>query len=110
MTAASGYDASISYSHEHDHVFGPALQADLQRFAKPWYQMRALRISCDTANLAADPGLWASLEDALESSRWFILLASQDAAQSRWVRREVQWWLDHERKRKQEEYQGYAGR
>ena len=95
MTAASGYDAFISYSHKHDAVLGPTLQAELQRFAKPWHKMRALRIFLDTADLAANPALWASIEEALGSSRWFILLASPDAAESEWVNREVQWWLTH---------------
>jgi hypothetical protein len=95
MAAVSGYDAFISYSHKHDAMIGPALQSDLQRFAKPWYKMRALRIFLDTADLAANPALWPSIEDALGSSRWFILLASADAANSTWVNREVTWWLAH---------------
>jgi hypothetical protein len=92
MAAVSGYDGFISYSHKHDGAFGPALQTSLERFAKPWYRMRALRIFLDTADLAANPGLWPSIEDGLSSSQWFILLASADAAESEWVNREVQWW------------------
>ena len=95
MAAASGYDGFISYSHKHDAVLGPALQSNLERFAKPWYRMRALRIFLDTADLSANPGLWPSIEDGLSSSQWFILLASADAADSGWVNREVQWWKDH---------------
>jgi WD40 repeat protein len=66
---------------------------DLERFAKPWHKLRAVRVFCDTANLAANPGLWTSIEEALAASQWFILLASADAAESVWVNREVQWWL-----------------
>jgi hypothetical protein len=55
--------------------------------------MRALSIFLDTADLGANPGLWSSIEDALRSSQWFILLASADAAASIWVNREVQWWI-----------------
>ena len=95
MTTPSGYNAFISYSHQQDRVLGPALQTSLERFAKPWYRTRALRIFRNTANLAANPALWTSIEDALRSSQWFILLASADAAQSVWVNREVQWWLAH---------------
>jgi hypothetical protein len=95
MVAASGYDAFISYSHHHDAVLGPALQTDLERFAKPWYKMRTLRIFLDTANLGANPALWPSIEDGLGSSRWLILLASADAARSDGVEHEVRWWLDH---------------
>jgi WD40 repeat protein len=95
MAAASGYDAFISYSHHHDAVLGPVLQTDLERFAKPWYRMRALRVFLDTANLGANPALWPSIEDGLGSSRWLILLASADAARSDGVEHEVRWWLGH---------------
>lgn len=97
MAAAQEFDAFVSYSHRHDRDLGPRLQAELQKFAKPWYRPRALRAFLDTANLAANPGLWESIEGALSSSRWFILLASPDAAKSYWVNREVQWWRDHRR-------------
>ena len=80
MAAVSGYDGFISYSHKHDAVLGPALQTNLERFAKPWYKIRALRIFLDTADLSANPALWPSIEDGLSSSQWFILLASADAA------------------------------
>lgn len=92
---AVGYDAFISYSHEHDGSFAPALQTALERFAKPWYRMRAVRVFRDDADLAANPGLWRSIEGALSSSAWFVLLASAQAAQSSWVEREVAWWLTH---------------
>ena len=85
----------MSYSHRYDGVLGPALQGRLERFAKPWYRMRALRIFCDTSNLSASPALWVSIENALQFSEWFILLASPDASRSTWVNREVQWWIDH---------------
>lgn len=95
MPSAAGYDAFISYSHIHDKTPGTQLQNALQRFAKPWYRLRALRIFRDTANLGASPELWASIEEALSNSRWFVLLASADAARSDWVNREVEWWLEH---------------
>ena len=37
-----GYDAFISYSHRLDAAITARLQAELQRFAKPWYRLRAL--------------------------------------------------------------------
>ncbi len=42
---------------------------------------------------AFNPHLWRSIQDALDSSRFFILLASPESAQSRWVEREVEHWL-----------------
>ena len=61
MAAVSGYDGFISYSHKHDAALGPALQTNLERFAKPWYKMRALRIFLDTADLSANPDLSSGL-------------------------------------------------
>lgn len=95
MATVPGYDAFISYSHQRDRLLGPALQAGLERFAKPWRKLRASRIFIDEANLGASPELWESVQEGLASSRWFILLASDDAARSAWVDREVGWWLEH---------------
>lgn len=64
--ATSGYDAFISYSHALDGAVAQALQTGLERFAKPWYQLRALRVFRDTTSLSANPGLWSSIETALE--------------------------------------------
>lgn len=87
------YDAFVSYGHQDDKDLAPALQAAMQRFAKPWYKTRALRVFRDQTDLTADPGLWASIEQALARPRWFILLASASAAESKWVNREIEWWL-----------------
>ncbi|KAA9152306.1 TIR domain-containing protein [Amycolatopsis acidicola] len=94
-TTATRYDAFISYSHALDGVLAPALQTGLQRFAKPWYRARALRIFRDNTDLAAGPGLWSAIERALEQSSWLILLASPVAARSPWVDREVAWWREN---------------
>jgi hypothetical protein len=67
----------------------------LQRFAKPWWKRRVLRIFRDEASLTANPHLWASITDALDDSGWFILLLSPEAADSEWVNREVEYWLEH---------------
>ena len=89
------YDGFLSYSHAADDLLAPRLQAGLQRFAKPWWKRRSLRIFRDEASLTANPHLWASISDALDESSWFVLLLSPDAAQSEWVNREVEYWLEH---------------
>ena len=91
----SVYDGFISYSHAADDLLAPRLQAGLQRFAKPWWKRRALRIFRDEASLAANPHLWSSITDALDQSGWFILLLSPDAANSEWVNKETEYWLEH---------------
>ncbi len=91
----SGYDGFISYSHAADDLLAPRLQAGLQRFAKPWWKRRALRIFRDESSLTANPHLWASITEAMDDSGWCILLLSPDAAESEWVNREVEYWLEH---------------
>jgi WD40 repeat protein len=87
------YDAFISYSHRADERIAAALQRGLQQFAKSWYRRRALHVFLDRADLSASPGLWSSVETALKDSKHFILLACPEAAQSDWVRRELDAWL-----------------
>ncbi len=93
--ARAAYDGFISYSHAADDQLAPRLQAGLQRFAKPWWQRRALRIFRDESSLSANPHLWSSITEALDEAGWFVLLLSPDAAQSEWVGQEVAYWLEH---------------
>jgi len=88
------YDAFISYSHAADGLLAPAVQGGLQRFAKPWWRLRALHVFRDETGLAVNPDLWHSIEGALHDSKWFILLCSPDAASSTWVNKEIRAWLD----------------
>lgn len=89
------YGAFLSYSRSVDGKLAPAIQDALQSYAKPWNQSRAMRVFRDDASLAANPGLWSSITAALDKSRYFILLASPEAARSPWVNREVEYWLEH---------------
>jgi Thoeris protein ThsB, TIR-like domain len=101
VAAANGgstYDAFISYSHAADGRLAPALRNGLLRFATPWGPLRwtnpvrALRIFQDQASLSANPALWPTIENALGSAEWFILLASPEAANSPWVEKEIDFW------------------
>ena len=87
------YKAFISYSHAADGKLAPALQTGLHRFAKPWYRLRALRAFRDETTLATSPELWPSIESALRQSEYFLFLASPEAAQSYWVRKEFEFWV-----------------
>ena len=88
------YDGFISYAHAADDLLAPRLQIGLQRFAKPWWKRRALRIFRDESSLSANPHLWSSITEALDDSGWFVLLLSPEAAESDWVNREVEYWLE----------------
>ena len=89
------YDAFISYSHAADGLLAPRLQAGLQKFAKPWWKRRAIRVFRDESSLSANPHLWSSITDALDDAEWFVLLLSPEAAQSEWVNNEVAYWTEH---------------
>src|SRR5690242_11466817 len=89
------YDAFVSYSHAADGRLAPALQQGMQRLAKSWFRPRALRVFRDESALSANPHLWSSIEQALDDSTWFVLLASPDAVASQWVNRELDYWLAH---------------
>lgn len=92
-TGPRKYRGFISYSHAADDRLAPALQSGLQRFAKPWYRLRAMRVFRDKTGLAVTPELWGSIQKALADADYFLLLASPQAAQSKWVEQEVDWWL-----------------
>jgi hypothetical protein len=47
----------------------------------------------DETNLSASPGLWTSIETALDDSEYFILLISLQSAVSKWVCKEVEYWV-----------------
>jgi hypothetical protein len=88
------YKAFISYSHADDRL-APALQRGLETLGKSWYRRSALKIFRDETGLAANPGLWSSIEQNLARSAFFVLVASTDAARSPWVEREAAWWRAH---------------
>ncbi len=88
------YDAFISYSHSADIRLAPALHTELQRLAKPWYRLRAIRVFRDETDLGASPGLWPTIDAALTNSENLIFMASPEAAASKWVARELERWLE----------------
>jgi flagellar biosynthesis GTPase FlhF len=87
------FDGFISYSHAADGRLAPAVQRGLHRLAKPWHRRRALWIFRDQTGLAVTPKLWTSIQEAMDGSGHFVLLASPEAAQSVWVNREIEHWL-----------------
>ena len=87
------YDAFISYSHSADGRLAPAVQSGLQRLARPWHRRRALHVFRDETGLTVNPHLWESIAQAMRDSRFFVLLASPDAAKSPWVNQEIAQWL-----------------
>lgn len=95
MAGARRYRAFISYSHARDQPLAAALARALERFARPWWKLRAMRVFVDQHSLGANAALWKTIERALGASEWLLLLASPAAAASPWVCQEVAWWLAH---------------
>jgi WD40 repeat protein len=87
------FDGFISYSHAADGRLAPAVQRGLHRLAKPWHRRRALWIFRDQTGLSVTPGLWSSIQTAMDGSKYFVLLASVEAAKSPWVNREIEHWI-----------------
>ena len=90
------YDAFISYSQHGDKAVAQALRSVIQTIGKPWWKVRNLNVFLDATSLSAAPGLWQSIADRLDRSRYLILLASPEAAMSKWVDREVQHFIDRD--------------
>ncbi|MET8154083.1 hypothetical protein, partial [Actinoplanes sp. NPDC005259] len=87
------FNGFISYSHAADGRLAPAVQRGLHRLAKPWHRRRALWIFRDQTGLAVTPGLWSSIQTALDGSEYFVLLSCPEAAQSHWVNKEIEHWI-----------------
>lgn len=97
MAADFDYDVFISYSRDTvDRDIAARLQNELQRFTTPWYRprTRTLHVFRDQTNLQASPDLWGTIDDAMSSSRWLLLVASPRSAESAGVRRELTWWRE----------------
>lgn len=88
------YDAFISYSQRGDKAVARALRTVVQTIGTPWWKVRGLNVFLDATSLSAAPSLWQGIEDKLAISRYLILLASPEAAASKWVDREVACFLD----------------
>jgi WD40 repeat protein len=97
MTTSARYGAFISYSHAASAEVARGLQKWLQIYAKPWWRWRAVNVFRDETDLTAAPALWSRIANALDQSSHFILLASPNAAQSMWIKREIRYWLGDKR-------------
>ncbi len=92
VPGVAGYDAFISYSHA-DGALAPAVQKGLEQLARPWNRRRALHVFRDGTDLTASPHLWGSIVEAMDASRWFVLICSPAATRSEWVPKEIEHWL-----------------
>jgi hypothetical protein len=92
-TNGRAFDVFISYSHDQDGDVASALQAGLQRIAKPWYRLGAMQVFRDRTNLSANPDIRAAINAALSTSDYLLLIGSPSSASSPWVQQELDAWL-----------------
>ena len=86
-------DAFISYSHRRDVPLAEALEKGLQDILRtPWLRRSRVKVFRDTTSLGASHDLDGAIKAALADCRYFIYLASPEAAESRWVREEIKYW------------------
>jgi hypothetical protein len=89
------YDAFISYSHNDDARIAKAVHEGLLAIAKPWDALKMLSVFRDETGLRVGDVLDQTLSDALDASRFLIVIASPGAADSPWVRRELERFLSN---------------
>ncbi|GAA4536762.1 toll/interleukin-1 receptor domain-containing protein [Mycobacterium paraffinicum] len=91
--ASFTYDAFLSYSHRDGEAVA-GIQKGLHHIGRRVGQLNALRVFRDSTDLAANPNLWGKVSNAMDQSRYLIVVLSSSAAGSHWVNQEVAYWLE----------------
>ena len=77
--ASFTYDAFLSYNHQ-DGAVAAGIHKGLHRIGRRMGQLNALRVFRDSTDLAANPNLWGKVTDAMDRSRYLIVVLSPRAA------------------------------
>jgi hypothetical protein len=91
-------DGFLAYSRRRDARLAAYTRRGLERFIVASDGRRlSLRIyrHPPTDNLPTTATLLPSICNAIDCAAWFILMASEESARSRWVNRELRRWLAH---------------
>lgn len=95
VRAELGYGAFLSYSGDRDRRLLPRIQQAIEKHPRRWYRPPRLRIFLDYSGVTIGPKLEAQIISGLSRSQWLVVVASPEAAQSKWVGYEIEWWLRH---------------
>jgi len=87
------FDVFISYSNAIDRKIATSVQKGLEQLGKPVLRMKMMNVFLDKNNLSASSDLSSEIENALQNSKFLIILASPSAAKSNWVGKEIQSFL-----------------
>jgi hypothetical protein len=85
------YDVFISYPRNYAGI-ASSIHKGLEKYAKEKNNIRALRIFLDSSSLTVNDDLSESIKSALNKANYFILLASPESANSRWVKQELEYF------------------
>ena len=91
--ASFTYDAFLSYNHQ-DGAVAAGLHKGLHRIGRRVGRLNALRVFRDSTDMAANPDLWGKVTEAMDRSRYLVVVLSPRAAASEWVNKEVAYWLE----------------
>lgn len=89
------YSAFISYSHSTNKKFAESLHKSIEKHSKKWYQIRNIRVFIDKTSLSVAANLWGEIRPYLQESEYLIYLASRNASESHWVKKEIEWWFNN---------------
>ncbi|AKZ58756.1 putative membrane protein [Streptomyces ambofaciens ATCC 23877] len=95
VRAELGYGVFLSYSGDRDRRWLPQLRHEIEKQSRPWYKPPRIRVFLDKTGVSIGPELWGKIEAGLARSDWLVVLASPEARASKWVDREIAWWLEH---------------
>lgn len=89
------YDVFISYARSASAPAAAALRTAVEKYNRHWYQPRSTRVFLDDKSMSAEASLPGTIQAALGSSKWLVVILTPAAAQRRWVNDEIAWWLAH---------------
>ena len=91
----ANYGAFISYSHAKDKPIAAALQSAVQEASASLGTVAGRCVSSATTPVCQQRPICGQASKRLSLFRFFLLMASPEAGASKWVSKEVAWWLDH---------------